>query len=257
MSFLEIRRLTKFFGGLAAVHSVDIKVDRGQIFGLIGPNGAGKSTVLNMIDGTLRPSYGEITFNGEEVTRLPAHEHARRGIGRVFQENALFSGLTVLQNVRVGYHLSSKMDPIGLFVNTLSHRKHEDLLQEKALETLRFVGLSDQFNEQAINLPHGRQRLLCLAIALATGPKLLLLDEPLTGMNAEEIKEMLRRIRAIKDERGVTCIIIEHNLRAVMGLCDWLAVLNFGEKIAEGPPGEVVKNPAVVEAYLGTEDDVA
>jgi branched-chain amino acid transport system ATP-binding protein len=257
MGFLEIRSLTKYFGGLAAVHRLDLNVVQSQIFGLIGPNGAGKSTVLNMIDGTLRPSYGVITFNSESITRLPAHEHARRGIGRVFQENALFSGLTVTQNVRVGYHLSSRIDPLGVFVNTLSHRKRENLLQEKALETLRFVGLSDQVNERAINLPHGRQRLLCLAIALATGPKLLLLDEPLTGMNAEEIKEMLRKIREIKEGKGVTCIIIEHNLRAVMGLCDWLAVLNFGEKIAEGPPGEVVKNPAVVEAYLGTEDAIA
>ena len=257
MNLLEIRGLSKFFGGLAAVHRLDLKVDQGQIFGLIGPNGAGKSTVLNMIGGTLRPSHGEVIFNGGAVTSLPAHEHARRGIARVFQENAIFGGLTVFENVRVGYHLQTQIDLPSLIVNTRFHREREDTLREKTLEMLRYVGLADHANVKAISLPHGRQRLLCLAIALATEPKLLLLDEPLTGMNAEEINEMVQKIRALESEQGIACIIIEHNLRAVMGLCDWIAVLNFGEKIAEGPPGEIVRNPSVIEAYLGTEDDAA
>jgi branched-chain amino acid transport system ATP-binding protein len=256
MGFLETRRLSRFFGGLAAVLDLDLAIDRGQIYGLIGPNGAGKSTVLNMIGGTMRPTYGEVAFDGHGMTGLPAHEHARRGIARVFQENTLFSGFTVLQNVRVGHHLQSDVSLGSVFVNTRAHRSNEEMLKDKSMETLRFVGLSDYAGDMAMNLPHGRQRLLCLAIALATEPKLLLLDEPLTGMNADEIKDMLQKIRALK-ERGLTCILIEHNLRAVMGLCDRIAVLNFGQKIAEGTPEEVVRNPAVVEAYLGTEDDVA
>jgi len=254
---LEMRNLSKFFGGLAAVQRLDLKVDQGKIFGLIGPNGAGKSTVLNMIGGTLRPSRGEVIFNGEAITSLPAHEHARRGIARVFQENAIFAGLTVFENVRVGYHLQARNDLPSLIVNTRSHRDREDRLREKTLQLLQYVGLTDHVDMKAINLPHGRQRLLCLAIALASEPKLLLLDEPLTGMNADEINVMLQKIRALGSERGITCIIIEHNLKAVMDLCDWIAVLNFGEKIAEGSPMEIVRNPAVVKAYLGTEDDVA
>lgn len=256
MGFLETHRLSRFFGGLAAVFNLDLAVNQGQIYGLIGPNGAGKSTVLNMIGGTLRPTRGEVVFNGQAMTGLPPHEHARRGIARVFQENTLFSGFTALQNVRVGYHLQSEMALGSLFVNTRSHREREVWLKDKSMEILRFVGLSAYADELAVNLPHGRQRLLCLAIALATEPKLLLLDEPLTGMNADEIHEMSQRIRVLR-EQGLTCVIIEHNLRAVLGLCDGITVLNFGQKIAEGSPDEVVRNPAVIEAYLGTEDDVA
>jgi branched-chain amino acid transport system ATP-binding protein len=256
MGYLEIRKLTRFFGGLVAVTELDMDVSQGQLFGLIGPNGAGKSTVLNMIGGTLRPSHGQIIFNGEEVTNLPSHLRAQQGIARVFQENLLFSSFTVLENVQVGYHLQSRIGFSSIFLRTRSNRIQEKALEQKALDTLEFVGLGQYSNELAINLPHGRQRLLGLAIALAAQPQLLLLDEPVTGMAAEEVEIMLSMIRALREQRGITCIIIEHNLRAVMGLCDRIAVLHFGRKIAEGSPEEIVENPAVMEAYLGKEEDV-
>jgi len=256
MAFLEIRRLTRFFGGLAAVLELDMDISRSQIVGLIGPNGAGKSTVLNMIGGTLLPSQGHVIFDGEEITKLPSHRRTQRGIARVFQENLLFSNFTVLENVLVGCHLQRRIGLSSIFLNTRSNRTQEDNMREWAFNTLEFVGLAQYADELATNLPHGRQRLLALAIALATQPQLLLLDEPVTGMNVEEVETMLAMITALREQKGITCIIIEHNLRAVMGLCDCIAVLNFGKKIAEGTPGQIVENPAVTEAYLGTEEDV-
>lgn len=256
MGFLAIRKLSKFFGGLAAVVDLDMDIDRGQIFGLIGPNGAGKSTVLNMIGGTVRPNQGEIVFNDKDITRLPPHVRAEQGIGRVFQENLLFTGFTVLQNVLVGYHLQSPISIAGIFRKTSTDRRQEEDVLEKAFDTLEFTGLSQYADEMAVNLPHGRQRLLALAMALAIKPQLLLLDEPVTGMNAAEVETMLAMIRALREKKGITCIVIEHNLKAIMGLCDRIAVLNFGLKMTEGIPAEIVRNPAVMEAYLGTEEDV-
>jgi ABC-type branched-subunit amino acid transport system ATPase component len=257
MSFLEIRKLAKFFGGLAAVMELDLNVSRGQIFGLIGPNGAGKSTALNLIDGTLRPNQGEIIFNEEAITRLAPYRRAQRGIARVFQENLFFNSFTLLENVRIGCHLQTRIGLSSIFFNLRSNKENDELLQQKAMDKLQFVGLAPYADELAANLPHGSQRLLCLAIALATEPQLLLLDEPITGMNAEEVENMLQMIRTLREQNGITCIIIEHNLKAVMGLCDRIAVLNFGIKIADGRPSEIVENPAVIEAYLGTEEDVA
>lgn len=256
MGFLAIRKLSRFFGGLAAVVDLNMDIDRGQIFGLIGPNGAGKSTVLNMIGGTVRPNQGEIVFNDKDITRLPPHVRAEQGIGRVFQENLLFTGFTVLQNVLVGYHLQSPIRFAGIFRKTSTDRRQEEDVLEKAFDTLEFTGLSQYADEMAVNLPHGRQRLLALAVALAIKPQLLLLDEPVTGMNAAEVETMLAMIRALREKKGITCIVIEHNLKAIMGLCDRIAVLNFGLKMAEGIPAEIVRNPAVMEAYLGTEEDV-
>jgi branched-chain amino acid transport system ATP-binding protein len=256
MGYLEIRKLTRFFGGLAAVMELDMDVGQGQLFGLIGPNGAGKSTVLNMIGGTLRPTHGQIIFNGTDVTKLPSHLRAQQGIARVFQENLVFRSFTVLENVQVGYHLQSRITFSSIFIKTRSNRVQEKALEQRALDTLEFVGLAQYSDELAINLPHGRQRLLALAIALAAQPQLLLLDEPVTGMAAEEVETMLSMIRALREQRGITCIIIEHNLKALMGLCDRIAVLHFGRKIAEGSPEEIVENTAVMEAYLGKEEDV-
>ena len=257
MSILEVRKLTKFFGGLAAVMELDLEVSSGQMLGLIGPNGAGKSTLLNMIGGNLKPDQGEIFFNAEHITNLPSHRRAQKGIARIFQENLLFGSFTVIENVRVGYHLQSTIRPSSIFYMSRSRHNQEKILQKKIFETLQFVGLSEHADELAGNLPHGKQRLLGLAVALATEPQLLLLDEPVTGMNAEEVETMLNMIMSLRDRKGMTCIIIEHNLRAVMGLCDKIAVLNFGIKIAEGTPQEIVENPAVAEAYLGTEENVA
>lgn len=253
MGFLEIRKLTRFFGGLAAVMMLDMDVERGRIAGIIGPNGAGKSTALNMIGGTLRPSKGKIVYDGKDISRTPLYRRAQYGIGRVFQENLLFKGFTALENVLVGFHLQRGNALSSIFRKNPFAERAETALQEKAREILAFVGLEPSADESANDLPHGKQRLLCLAVALAVQPHLLLLDEPLTGMNAVEVDKMLALIRALKEEKGTTCIIIEHNMRAVMGLCDRITVLNFGRKIAEGTPEEILNNPQVAEAYLGSD----
>jgi len=254
LPLLQIRDLNKLFGGLVAVTGLDLDVSEGEILGLIGPNGAGKSTVLNMIGGTILPTRGKIVFNGEDITKLPSYIRAQQGIARVFQQDILFANLTVIENLLVGLHLHLRMGFVGTFLKRYTPVGKE---MELASQTLEFTGLAQHFDELAKNLPHGKQRLLGLAIALATQPKLLLLDEPVTGMNAEEMEAILTLVKVVRERRGITSIIVEHNLRAVMSVCDRIAVLNFGGKIAEGSPKEVVGNPAVIEAYLGTEEDAA
>jgi branched-chain amino acid transport system ATP-binding protein len=253
---LETVSLTKQFGGLTAVVDLDLNVRQGEIFGLIGPNGAGKSTILNMLAGSLRPNSGKIIFKGEDVTRLPPHARVHRKIARVFQANTVFPDVSVATNVRVGLHIHSE---IG-FWNSFFGRKgvtgrSEKSLHNKTMEILRFVGLHEERDKVATSLPHAGQRLLCLAIALATEPELLLLDEPVTGMTAEEVAMMLSVVRYLKDERGITCIMVEHNVKAVMRICDRIAVISYGRKIAEGVPQEIRENKTVIEAYLGTEED--
>jgi branched-chain amino acid transport system ATP-binding protein len=252
---LRIKGLTRYFGGLGAVVDLNLDVHQGEIVGLIGPNGAGKSTVMNMITGTLRPSSGRMIFRGEDITRLPGHAIARKGIARVFQANTLFQNLPVVTNVRIGLHLHSGIRFWGAFLSLPYVHRREEHLRTEAYEILRFAGLSGLEEQQAVNLPHGNQRVLCLAVALAVKPALLLLDEPMTGMNADEVNTMLALIRALRAERGVTVIMVEHNMQAVMGLCDRIAVLNYGQKIAEGSPGEISENQKVIEAYLGVEQD--
>jgi branched-chain amino acid transport system ATP-binding protein len=254
---LEISNVSKYFGGLAAVVDLNLHVNQGEILGLIGPNGAGKTTVLNMISGTILPTSGRITLKSEDITRFPPHRIAQKGIARVFQRDVLFQNFTVLRNVLAGFHLHTRIGLWEALFSRPSTRSREKALYEKAMETLQFVGLSQQAEELAINLPHGSKRLLGLAIALATGPDFLLLDEPVTGMNAEEVTAMTSMVRALRDERGITSIVVEHNMRAVMSLCDRIAVLSYGRKIAEGLPNEIVENPSVVEAYLGAEDHAA
>ena len=253
---LELIGLTKYFGGLAAVVDLNLNVRQKEIFGLIGPNGAGKTTILNMIAGSLRPKSGKVIFKGENVTNLLPHSRAQRGIARVFQANTVFPDVSVETNVRVGYHLHSE---IGFWEAFFGRKRsidnREKLLYEKTMEILRLVGLYEERDKVATSLPHASQRILCLAIALATEPSLLLLDEPVTGMDAEEVAAMLSVIRALRDEKGITCIVVEHNMRAVMNVCERIAVVNYGRKIGEGSPAEIRENPAVIEAYLGVEED--
>lgn len=256
MVLLNICNLTKHFGGLTAVNDLNLKIYQGEIVGLIGPNGAGKSTVLNMISGTISQTKGMYTFKGKDITGLPPHRIAKKGIARVFQGNVLFRNLTVMTNVLVGIHLRNNIGFWGSFFGSSYSRNIEKIMYKKASETLMLVGLSDKADELAINLSHGNQRLLCLAVALASDPELLLLDEPVTGMNAEEVSAMVSIIRMLTDKKGITSIVVEHNMRAVMSLCDRIAVISYGTKIAEGSPEEITKNPTVIEAYLGAEKNV-
>ena len=256
MPLLETVALTKYFGGLAAVVNLDLSVGTKEIFGLIGPNGAGKSTILNLIAGSLRPKSGRVVFDGEDVTDLAPHSRAGRGIARVFQANTVFPDVSVATNVRVGFHLHSGIGFWETFFGRKSATEEKErLLREKTVEILRLVGLYEERDQAATSLPHASQRRLCLAIALAANPSLLLLDEPVTGMTAEEVAAMLSVIRALRDEKGIGCVLVEHNMRAVMNVCDRIAVVNYGEKIAEGSPGEISENPTVIEAYLGVEED--
>jgi len=255
-TLLELRSLSRNFGGLAAVHHLDVAVEEGEILGLIGPNGAGKSTVLNLIDGTLKVSSGRIVFRGEDVTRYSPHRRARRGMARVFQRNALFKSMTVLENVLAGSFLQTKRGPFSLLIRSMDHAKGQKGIMDRCMEVLSFVGLEDQADVMATSLPHGSQRELCVAVALASDPALLLLDEPLTGMNGEETAAMIRIIKNLNAEKGTTTIVVEHNMRAVLDLCMRTVVLNYGQKLIEGAPRTCVADAAVIEAYLGTDADV-
>ena len=250
MSLLEARNLCKHFGGLVAVDDLDFDIVRGEILGLIGPNGAGKTTVFNMISGVYLPTHGKVVFKGEDITHLKADRVAAKGIARTFQLTTIYSTFTVVQNMLMAHHLHSKVGFLGAFLNTPSaRRKGQDIVQ-KSMEILTFMGLDALKNEVAKNLPHGHQKALGTAMALAVQPELLLLDEPVAGMNPEETLTMMNRIGQIR-ERGITVLLVEHDMRAVMGLCDRILVLNYGRKIAEGRPEGIRGNRDVIEAYLG------
>jgi branched-chain amino acid transport system ATP-binding protein len=252
---LDIRNLTKHFGGLAAINNLNIHVDQGEIFGIIGPNGAGKSTVMNMIGGSIKPTSGACIFKDENITGLPSHRISQKGISRVYQGNILFQNLTVLDNVIISTHMRNNSGFLGSLVGTRYSRNQDKNINKKATDILASVGLTDKIHELAVNLSHGNQRLLCLATALAGDPTLLLLDEPLTGMNTKEVSAMMSIVRMLRDEMGVTSIVVEHNMKAVMSLCDRIVVISYGSKIAEGPPKDVANNPIVIDAYLGAEQD--
>lgn len=254
MALLEVKRLHKNFRGLRALLDVDLSVEEGEIVGLIGPNGAGKTTLFNVITGYLRPTAGQVRFRGEEITRLKPHSIARRGIARIFQTTSLFEEATVLDNVVLGHYIQSKVGFWRAFANTHLARRKEQETREKATQILEFIGISDVKDWVAKNLPYGYQRELAVAIALAVKPKLLLLDEPVSGMSTEENLAMMRSIKEIRDT-GVTIIVVEHNMRAVMGLSDRIVVLNEGVKIAEGSPKEITENENVIEAYLGAKEE--
>lgn len=252
MPLLEIRNVSKYFGGLEAVGNVDFDVDQGEIKGLIGPNGAGKTTLFNVISGVYHPTSGRVVFKGKDIAHLKPHAIAKMGLVRTFQATTLFNSFSVLKNVLAGYHLHSKVNFWGALFNTPATVKRERDIEKKAMEILEFMGLSKYKDELALNLPHGYQRALGISIALAAEPELLMLDEPVTGMNPEETMEMMGVINKIRD-RAITVLLIEHDMRVVMDLCEKITVLNFGKKLAEGPPEEIRKNKDVIEAYLGSE----
>ncbi len=251
---LELNHVSKRFGGLTVLHDVSFHVPPGQIFGLIGPNGAGKTTVLNLITGLVAPSGGAITLQGVALHGLKPHRITRRGIARTFQNIRVFKEMSLLDNVVVGMHAHLNYGLPQWLLSLPGFRARERAARQRALELLSWVGLDSKAGHLADKLSYGEQRKLELARALATEPKLLLLDEPVAGMNSGEKVELAKQVAQI-GQRGYTIFLIEHDMRFVMGLCERVAVLNFGRIIAEGAPDEIQRNPDVIEAYLGRDDD--
>jgi branched-chain amino acid transport system ATP-binding protein len=253
---LEVDDVTHFFGNLRAVHNFDLTLHHGELVGLIGPNGAGKTTIFNLVTGVYEASEGSIRYRGVELVGLPSHEIIQMGIARTFQNIRLFSNLTVLDNVRIAYHPHAGYTIVDSILRTPRFQEKEAEMTTRAQEFLEIFGLASRQNEIAGGLPYGLQRRLEIARALAARPRLLILDEPAAGMNPQEIDDLMRLIRFIRERFDLTVLLVEHRMRLVMNVCEWITVMDFGEIIARGVPAEVRTNPQVIEAYLGRQAHV-
>ncbi|RSM41035.1 ABC transporter ATP-binding protein [Amycolatopsis balhimycina DSM 5908] len=253
-TLLEVDDVTMRFGGLVALDQISFDIRRGEILGLIGPNGAGKTTCFNAMTGVYRPTSGEVRLEGKALGKASRHGITQLGIARTFQNIRLFAEMTALENVVVGTDARHKTSLLGALVRSPRHHREEKAAVEKAMALLEFVGIADRAADRAKNLPYGYQRRLEIARALATEPKLLCLDEPAAGFNPAEKEDLMGLIRTIRDD-GYTVLLIEHDMKLVMGVTDRIVVLEFGKKIAEGVPAEIRENPAVIAAYLGVPDD--
>ncbi|PZQ47281.1 MAG: ABC transporter ATP-binding protein [Rhodovulum sulfidophilum] len=253
MSLLEVEGLTKQFGGLTAVNDVSFVVEQGQICSVIGPNGAGKSTLFKLISSFLAPTAGRVRFDGRQVSGLKPHKVARMGVVRTFQETTVFKEMTALENVIVAHQLGLTAGPLGIFAGSRRARADTLRIRDSAAEILDYLGLGHVKDETAVNLPHGYLRALGIAIAMAARPRLLLLDEPFAGMNPDETDRAMEMVQGIR-KRGITVLLVEHDMRAVMRISDWIVVISFGSKIAEGRPEAIRADEAVIAAYLGEDD---
>jgi branched-chain amino acid transport system ATP-binding protein len=255
VTILEVKGLSKYFGGLAALNDINLTIQEGEIRGIIGPNGAGKTTLFNVVSGVYRPTSGQIFYmGGKRIDGLATSKIAEMGLVRTFQRTALYNDFTVLKNVAVARHLHARENIFGVFAGTVKKMETENV--EKASEIVDFMGLGTLKNELAANLPHGHQRSLGVAIALACEPKVLLLDEPLTGMTPTEKSHMIDLIRKVH-QQGITILIVEHDMKSVMELCDYISVLDFGKLLVEGIPAEIQNDEMVINAYLGTENMIS
>ena len=251
MAMLEVQCLGISFGGLRAVDNFSIKIEKGQLYGLIGPNGAGKTTVFNLLTGVYKPNTGTVTLDGKNITGKSTIEISKAGIARTFQNIRLFPKLSVLDNVKAGLHNSYSYSTIAGLLRLPQYFKVEGQMNKKAMELLKVFDLDGSADILASNLPYGKQRKLEIARAMATNPKLLLLDEPAAGMNPNETKELMETIRFVRDHFDMTILLIEHDMKLVSGICEQLTVLNFGQVLAEGETTEVLNDPQVITAYLG------
>ena len=251
MALLEVKSLGISFGGRRSVDDFNRKIEKGQLYGLIGPNGAGKTTVFNMLTGVYKPTDGSIFLDGENITGKKTIDINKHGIARTFQNIRLFHQQSVIDNVKIGLHNEHTYSTLSGILRLPSYRKTEKIMNEKAMELLEVFDLQDEADILASNLPYGKQRKLEIARALATDPKLLLLDEPAAGMNPNETKELMETIRFVRDKFDMTVLLIEHDMKLVSGICEELTVLNFGQVLAQGKTSDVLNNPEVIKAYLG------